>query len=297
MNQDSITVRLAGGLGNQLHGVAAGIACAVTLKCNLIIDPREIPYGSNTSRRFELQDLEMNLGQNPRIEFIPSNKFIQVHQMSRKILSRLSLKFPEMNPKVTYWDSAESPDIQVSKVQPGAILGGGFIDFRWMNLIADSRILGSIKLKNNSLQLERFSWLMGESFIALHIRVGDYVLHKDVFIDLPERYYLDAIEAALCGPKMKILIFTDDLMNGLLKYPEVFKRADRIVSVDAGLSAPETLYLMSLAKVVITANSTFSCWAGWFSEQNGGTVITPYQHLASPSSKDHFPNAWKRIVF
>ena len=50
----SIQIKLAGGMGNQLHQLAAGVAVAGYLNTDLKVDISAVNLGSNASRRYEL---------------------------------------------------------------------------------------------------------------------------------------------------------------------------------------------------------------------------------------------------
>jgi hypothetical protein len=297
LKQPEITIQLAGGLGNQLHGLATGFVCSQVLGCGLKIDPRGIPFGSNSSRRFELHNLYQISNPSGQVTFIRELKFIKTRLALRKIELKVLGRMSRRENRVSYWDSSESPKDQISKISSGDVLGGGFIDFRWLNLAPEYETLKKIELRKLSPLLVRYLEEMGNSFIAIHIRTGDYRYHEDIFVDLPQIYYEKALVAAHQQMTDKIVVFTDDFIVAQAKYPSILKLADNVLAPNSSLTPLETLYLMSRAKVVITANSTFSTWAGWFAEHNGGSVITPFRHLLNSHWEDHFPETWERIKF
>jgi hypothetical protein len=53
-NSDTFTLNLVGGLGNQLHGMAAGYVIAGRTGLKPIFDGTDIPWGSNASRKIEV---------------------------------------------------------------------------------------------------------------------------------------------------------------------------------------------------------------------------------------------------
>jgi hypothetical protein len=76
--QNKIIVRLRGGLGNQLHGLYAGLFLAQNLNRSLEIDGRFIKFGGNLERNLEINKLNFGI-QNTSISFkktfpLPRNK-------------------------------------------------------------------------------------------------------------------------------------------------------------------------------------------------------------------------------
>ena len=99
--------------------------------------------------------------------------------------------------------------------------------------------------------------------VALHVRRGDFVKLGWCFIS--DNYYVNAVKyiQSIVEKRIKAFIFSNDapyVKNNLLKQLDF---ADcRIVDVNDNDSGHFDLYLMSLCKSVIAANSTFSIAAG-----------------------------------
>jgi hypothetical protein len=92
---------------------------------------------------------------------------------------------------------------------------------------------------------------------------------------------------------LPLCIFTDDVVMTRAKYPHVVKKASRIIGPKDASTADSFIALSSAANIV-TANSSFSSWAGIFVEQNGGKVIAP-NLMNYSDSKDYRPESWTRI--
>lgn len=119
----------------------------------------------------------------------------------------------------------------------------------------------------------------GEFLEVIHIRRGDTIvpnIKKRVGI-----LDLDYYKAVLGDRNLKNtrIVVTDDesdsksLVNNL--------RADAVFS-SRELDPISTLHLMSKAKKLVTANSTFSWWGGILANKNGAEVIIPKPFFASP---------------
>jgi hypothetical protein len=87
---------------------------------------------------------------------------------------------------------------------------------------------------------------------AIHVRRGDYLLHGDLFTELPLTYYLEAMSLTQ-GP---YLVFSDDIDWCRANFPRdcFFVEHNRDF---------EDLFLMAACEEIITANSTFSWWGAW----------------------------------
>jgi hypothetical protein len=137
--------------------------------------------------------------------------------------------------------------------------------------------------------------------VAVHIRRGEYAESKSTldFHGLcPIDYYKEAyavIKAA--DPEAKFFIFTNDIKwNGLKDFE------GELVSIDHGLWNSSThqragqldMYLMSLCKHHIIANSTFSWWGAWLKKRDGLTIAPKKWFVNGPRWKpeDLFPTSW-----
>ena len=127
--------------------------------------------------------------------------------------------------------------------------------------------------------------------ISLHIRRGDYVTHPNHF-SLDLNYYKNAID--YFGKDNEYFVFTDDpewFQNQDFYSPENFKLISKITKNSTVLD----LYIMSLCKKHIIANSTFSWWGAWLS--NSRAVIYPLRWYKdkNKSSKDLPLEYWTGI--
>lgn len=109
--------------------------------------------------------------------------------------------------------------------------------------------------------------------VCIHIRRGDYVKPGSAYVDLLSTdYYLKALAyAKSILPNALYFFFSDDL-----EYVRTVFRGENIYYVDCnkGDRGYLDIVLMSLAKINIMANSTFSYWASYIAHENK-TVIYP----------------------
>ncbi len=141
--------------------------------------------------------------------------------------------------------------------------------------------------------------LLQGNVVSIHIRGGDYITSKKdnvLFGNIcTSNYYKNAIEYIKNSVKDPIfLIFTNDtqyakqLLNG-----ENFK----IVDWNSGKESFRDMYLMSLCKHNIIANSSFSWWGAWLNKNDSKIVIAPNKWFNDNSiyQNDITPSDWIKV--
>lgn len=117
--------------------------------------------------------------------------------------------------------------------------------------------------------------IMDGQSVCVHLRRGDYVKPGSAYVDLSSTdYYRKAMDyAKSILPDAKFFFFSDDL-----DYVKGVFQSDNVYYVDCnkGSNGYLDIKLMSLAKVNIMANSTFSYWASYIDNEHK-TVIYPKQ--------------------
>jgi len=132
-----------------------------------------------------------------------------------------------------------------------------------------------------------------ENPIALHVRRGDYVKNSDNHPPCTIEYY----EAALkhFDNDRNVIVFSDD-----------FEWCNENFTDDRFLISENTdnrvdLCLMSLCSDFIIANSTYSWWGAWLSNNRNKKVIAPKKWFGTNgytkyhNTKDVIPDEWTRI--
>jgi hypothetical protein len=133
--------------------------------------------------------------------------------------------------------------------------------------------------------------------ISVHVRRGDYLdpKNKALFgnISTPE-YYKKAIRQILEHVENPVFyVFSDDIpwvKENLGLQNAIF------IDWNLGVKSWEDMYLMSLCKHNIIANSTFSWWGAWLNQNPDKMVLCPPKYINSDDSANFFPDAWHKIV-
>lgn len=132
--------------------------------------------------------------------------------------------------------------------------------------------------------------------ISIHVRRGDYVSNSVTragFGICPPEYYRAAAEmiAARAG-RPHFFVFSDD--PGWVKKNLSFVNPATFVDLNGPGKAYEDMRLMSLCKHHIIANSSFSWWGAWLSNNPDKIVIAPRQWFRNAKTKtdDLLPKEW-----
>jgi hypothetical protein len=260
-----IAVRLHGGLGNQLFQYAAGLALAEFQGVQLVLDASYLmgPQHGVTPRKLELNHFNIKAELKDRI-FTPYSLAV--------------LRAPLIFKLLTGWDPI------FEKRQ--------FVQSEFFNAPNNSYLVGhwqSPKLFDNvahlvfqhlqpktalpRVALESLRLIQGVDSVGLHIRRGDYVTsgRANKFHGvLPIEYYEVGIKTIKTSiEKPRLFIFSDDIdwCKSNLKIDQ-----NDVIYINSGVENGWCdLYLMSLCRHHIIANSSFSWWASWLADKNYGT--------------------------
>jgi hypothetical protein len=136
-----------------------------------------------------------------------------------------------------------------------------------------------------------------ENSVSIHIRRGDYLakVSQEVLGVLPISYYQQAIEVIKSRePGSMFYFFSDDIdwTKNNFQIPNA-----NFVSGDITKNHLDDLYLMSLCKHNIIANSSFSWWGAWLNNNPRKIVIAPQKwfNKGPKDTQDLIPGEWFRI--
>lgn len=136
--------------------------------------------------------------------------------------------------------------------------------------------------------------IQADNPIAIHIRRGDYQSTRNYHGILSEDYYLRAINHF---PNSEIFwVFSDDLhaARQLLNISEA-NRKIVYISPPEDVDAVDSLLLFSLCKSQIIANSTFSWWGAFLSNDSTTTIFPKQWILSKGDFEFETPNSWTAI--
>jgi len=274
-----IIVKLIGGMGNQMFQYAIGRHLALEYGTDLKLDITDLldrkTRENFTLRNFELDvfNIEANFATQKEIRSFISGKSI-FDRIAKKIkrisgLMRITienkmefhskiLSYGKNNYLVGYWQS-EKYFLPIS------------------NIIRNDFSLKNEKLEElyNSKALVKYLHIItNTNSVAVHYRRGDYVnnhlINQYHGVCSPE-YYKKAIDLIqIKTKKPHFVLFSDE--PEWLKSNIDLKESYTVIEKNKNYV---DLYLMSLCKHNIIANSSFSWWGAWLNKNREKLVISP----------------------
>ena len=156
---------------------------------------------------------------------------------------------------------------------------------------AESEVRKDFTFKSNIFNVcNEFRKTIKSEVISLHIRRTDYLNSQDSHPIQPISYYEKALSNF--DENLPVIIFSDD--TNWCKEQELFK-LDRFL-VSESNSNIHDLCLMTLCDHFIIANSSFSWWGAWISQNQNKKVYAPNNWfgptLKNNDTKDLFPESW-----
>ena len=293
-NDNVIEIQVMGGLGNQLHCLAAGIVIANHLRLKFLINTERVKFGSNMSRKSELETIYFpNSDDYLKTKILTNMNFKYSYEVIRR-KSRGILPISNFMAEPDYFDSGSNVNEQILAIpKTTRSVGGPFIDFEWADRAVDFGFPSELVPRSPSNDYESHLSKIDDLSIALHVRLGDYLDLREIFPIVTDAYYLESLDLLKVGQERRLHVFTDspELVHDFL--PKLFKtRNVEIIDPELRMKPVEVMSSMSKYPYLITSNSTFSSWAGWFSPRK--KVVTPTPHLKH-NWIDRLPRHWLRL--
>ena len=281
-----ITIRLQGGLGNQMFQYAAAYALARRLGAPLRLDLSCFP--GDKLRDYMLDRYNLPAG----IEVTSGGGILPVKL--RRFLPEKGL-YREPHFHVDPWlFNLQNPAILEGYFQSEQYFSACAGDIRAHFTLKDGFSAGSATLKT---RIEE-----APVSVSLHMRRGDYVSDpkvRAVHGCLTEDYYREAVQIIQekCGAGVRFFIFSDD--------PDYAESTfdfcpDKHIVRGNDASPHEDMQLMACCDHHIIANSSFSWWGAWLNDAPGKTVVAPRrwfgpETMKEKNTKDLLPEEWIKI--
>ena len=293
---NKVIVQLNGGLGNQMFQYAVGRAIAHRNQAELCLDKAILKRSYSRPYQlecFQIRDIEIH---GDDIKHIRGEDI----SATRNILEYLREQIKPRYKRKVFKEQSKMYDPEIEKVKPPVYLVGYWQSEKYFcNISAHIRREFTLKDKLSEEKQGIVRRIKSSNAVSIHIRRGDYVsnpVSARRHGALPLEYYLSAAKlTATRIDEPEFFVFSDDILWAKeklrLPYPMTY------VSDREGLSDGEELYLISLCRFHIIANSSFSWWGAWLSDYTDKFVFAPRQWFADPSVKEHdtVPDEWIQI--
>lgn len=295
MSLSSVTVRMSGGLGNQMFQYACGRALTHILGGELWLDTRDF---DTYFRTFCLDYYNLQIRRCP--DNLARQRSGRPENFWRKRWRKLWGK-PFLLPQGYYREKeAFHFDPEISSVDGDIYLDGYWQHEGYFSAIREL-LLSEFTPRNPASSLaqdysDRIS--ASEDSVAIHVRLGDYCSNPAAqnFHGLCGKgYYQQAMtEMASLLPSAKFFLFSDEPEAAAGFLPPDF--VITAVTVPGEHSMHEELMLMRQCRHQIIANSSYSWWGAWLNNNPNKVVFAPAQWLADPQTQtDIIPAGWRKI--
>ncbi len=279
-----IMVKLKGGLGNQLFQYATGLQLAHKNHTKLLLDcfdygPKKY-LARDRARSYELNHFAIT----SRVALFPE-----------LVLYRIGAR--RLNPM---FEKDFTFDSAIVNAPDNSYIVGHWQSYKYFESI-NELILHEFSFKQppSTKNADILQKISKNEAVSIHIRRGDYItdhLTTLVLEPRPLEYYYKAINELTKSVKNPhFYVFSDDPVwvknNLILNHPTTY------IDHNQGIKAYEDLRLMSLCQHFIIANSTFSWWGAWLSQNPNKIVIAPKQWFrdTSKDTRDLIPANWLRM--
>lgn len=260
---DSVTVHSMGGLGNQLFIYSAGLAAARAAGVGLRVDVGQ--HSARTDRPPVLEALGFPA------EYVDCG--FDPPSANRVARLRSRVQVPRA---CTFRESSFRYDQRALEQRPGACLFGYFQSWRYLAEVADELRghFARLEQERRSVLSSALARITAPGTIALHVRRGDYLAPgASAYHGLAgQRYYQEAVAVLRrLGHDGPLIVFSDDLNAAV----DELEPLGGVEPVEEHLDAVDELLVMGRSSALVTANSSFSWWAGWIGERTERPVIAP----------------------
>ena len=298
-----VIVKLTGGLGNQLFQYAAARRLSILHQTTLKLDIA--PFEHYRKRKYSLAAFHIQEAFATREE-TTALKGASGRLMS-KIVFRLSQRLKPYYRRSVFREPVARPfDPNILKTPKDVYLDGYWQSERYFEDIRDViRREFTIRYKQDQKSEEIAEKIANTQSVSIHVRRGEYVSNPEInriHGTCSLEYYEECVR--LIAKEIMtpcFFVFSDDpqwtVENLRLDYPTDFAPTLSFTHNDPTRSYENLLWLMSMCKHNITANSSFSWWGAWLNANPNKIVLAPRRWYDDTSfdTRDLFPAGWIKV--
>ena len=296
-----IITKLQGGLGNQMFQYAAGRSLSLKLNQPLKLDLSWFTKMEGcTPRLYELSifPIEAVIASNDEVL-----KFSKInHTFVERVVNKLvgnKKKFSKSIINESDWNF-------IYDIKPPVLLSGYwqnqkyFLDTK-MYLKKDFIFPEITEIENKDIRKKIFE---NNNSVSIHVRRGDYVTsdHTRLVHGICSlNYYKNAVEIIKKSVKSPFyFIFSDEPDWCKKKFNFLDNKKFMIISHNTNKNSFRDMQLMTFCKHHIIANSSFSWWGAWLSDNENKIVIAPERwfsdvEMSKRGQIEIVPEGWTKI--
>lgn len=265
--------RIVGGLGNQLFCYAAARRLALVNNAELVIDDISgFEYDYNYQRHYQLNHFSIRCRKATAVE-----RMEPLSRIRRYLYRRLSQQLPFEQRRYLVQEGVDfDPRLLHLKLQGTVYLEGYWQSENYFKdaediIRQDLQFVAPTDPNNIALG----SQILSRKSVAVHVRFFDEP-HATCGNNAPRDYYHAAIDTMeKLAPNAHYYIFSDQPAAARARIPLSDDRITLVVHNRGDENAYADLWLMTQCQHFIIANSTFSWWGAWLSNNPVKHVIAP----------------------
>ena len=230
------------------------------------------------------------------MSYLNIDKFVYTSNYRDRIISFLCLNKLNFNDQRKYKKRIIGFDPTILLLKDNVTLRGYFQSEKYFkNIESIIRDEFSFRNINNEIQIETLKQeILENNSVSIHVRRGDYLKSK-IHFDLCKTNSIMYIQDKVNNPKF--FVFSDDIE--WCKSNQILAEC-KFVEIESSKENPIVdLYMMSLCKHNIIANSSFSWWAAWLNSFENKVVTAPNKWFTNYKQtsvmKDILPKEWIKI--
>jgi hypothetical protein len=217
-----------------------------------------------------------------------------LHNHPNKYRSNIFRKIPflDQNTKAVKIQEKrfEYDEIKIDDENNNVILEGYFQSYKYFYKYKNEIINLFEPSNEDKLYIdEKYGKILKKDTLSLHVRRSNYTQLSDFHTNLNQNYYNKALNQF---SDKHILVFSDDIewCKQNFKFKNITFIENNLDYID--------LYIMSMCKDNIIANSTFSWWAAWLNKNKNKKIVYPSNWFGpslTHSTNDLLPKNWVKI--
>lgn len=285
-----ISLKLMGGLGNQLFQLFACLNYALEHNKEMILSEKKLDilsYADNKSER----PLYWNSFLSEFKKYILNNEEYELKEKSIKLLYRENEQYEP-----------------IPHTDQNLMLCGYFQSYKYFKKY-ENEIIPMLRLEHyTNIVLSKYPLTGNTINISLHFRIGDYINIQEHHPILNIKYYIKSLDYIIqqinsTEKKINVLCFGEkqnenDVLSNINKLIQYFPDIQYTPICNCDLLDYEEMILMSCCTHNIIANSTFSWWGAFLNKHNNKIVTYPETWFGKSIEKqvsNICPCEWKCI--
>lgn len=294
-----LTVRLQGGLGNQLFQYAFIKSLALQKGVGFQLDRRYL-LNRTLRKNFTFREYDLSIFNVEENFYQPDVAWTAKEVYADKLRLYTQLKRQQLTGKIRrkYIEPFFQYDERIVQIPNNAYCVGYFQSYRYFeDMFPQMRTDFSFKMPIDNTCYPLLQQIEETNSVALHVRRGDFVNHT-FHGSVSMEYYLAAVaHLAKTENNLQLFVFSDDVhwcsQHLSFEYPTVFVAAEL-----AGEKARNHFELMQKCRHFIISNSSFAWWAAYLGNASNKKVVAPKKWLQNPiiNTNDITPPSWLRLA-